>query len=514
MAAKLPALMLISAVLICGGEFRTRFNKAETVTLAVPHPAEMVLSAKTMGLKYVPGGAPPNRIIQLSQLIEQDLSRQFQVTNMKPDASLQFAVIAYEPVRIANETKSEMRTINVGSADKPKFEQRTVPVVYELVHGSITVGATVNDGTGRTIDAFQPSAVIAERTELTVNGQATNQQVASAPATGNSWSTMLNIKTPRPQAKPAAQTPVVRTAEGIETEMLQTLASKIRQRYASSTDKVEIALAVDSELRLGDKLAESGQWKEALDSWKAADMKRNASDRLYNMAVGKEALAYAELTRDSDMDAFLPKFEEAMDLYTEALHGDPNEKYMRDSVDRLQLAKANIEAARRMKVEQDTAANRAVTVAAENARNRKLQEAAVNDHHPDSPDEASFRVNVRAELADIKGEVSDQDRNHMIAFGERLKLTELQSYRVVGQEIERRKQIGLALQDYERVFRSLAADGRITASERAQLRDLARKEDLDATDVKSVEDKYHFTDETPSGSHPAKTASRAARSNQ
>ena len=51
--------------------------------------------------------------------------------------------------------------------------------------------------------------------------------------------------------------------------MLTELASNIQKRYISSSDKVDLFLAVDPGLSFGDKLAESGQWKEALDSWTA-----------------------------------------------------------------------------------------------------------------------------------------------------------------------------------------------------------------------------------------------------
>lgn len=297
--------------------------------------------------------------------------------------------------------------------------------------------------------------------------------------------------------------------------MLQNLASEIQKRYVTTSDQASIFLAVDPELRLGDKLAESGQWKEALDSWTAAAMKKNPGDRMYNMAVAKEALAYAGYTREGNLDEFLPKFQEAMDLYTSALHADPAEKYMQQAVERLQLAKSNIEAARRMKVEQDAATARAARQVVEGAQKQKLLNAALADKNPDTPDEASFRADVRTELSSATGDITDAKRNELVAFGERMKLPELRSYRVVSQEIERKKSIGQALLDYEHVLKPLVSDGKITPSERAQLKDLARREDLDSADVKSVESKYHFEEVSRGGTGrthrtaPGKTASTA-----
>lgn len=482
MKFKLPVLVLAIAVLAGGGEFRTRLDKSENVTLLVPRPAEVALQAKSFDIQYVAGQSGFKRQVELAQLIQQALSRQFEFSNSKPDVVLQFTVIAYEPVMIGKQTQTEMRSINVGSAQKPQFEERSVPVVYQLVHGSLTAGVTTVDNSGHIADTFEPTVQIARRKELLVNGQAPTEEPKS-------WSDAFKI-----HSQPKSGQPVVETAESLETDMLQEIAIKVQRRYTSATDQVEIALAVDSPLRLGDKLAESGQWKEALDSWSSAAMKHNPSDRLYNLAVAKEALAYVAFAHDNDLDALLPKFKEAMDLYTQALHGDPGEKYMRQAVDRLHLARSDIETARRIKVEQDAATEQAVAAAGNAVQQRKLQEAALNDHSPDTPDQASFRQDVRVQLAEIKGEVPAAKRDQLIAFGERLQLSHLQSYRVVAQEIQRKKNIGQALQDYEDVFKPLVADGNITPSERSQLRNLAKREALDASDVKSIESKYHFTE--------------------
>ncbi len=493
MKIKLPVLAFGIVALAGGGQFRTRLNKAEIVTLLIPHPAEVTLQAKTLGIRYVAGQAAFKRQVELAQLIQQALSHQFEIASSKPDSILAFTVIAYEPVTIEKQNATEMRSINVGTAQKPQFEERSVPVVYEIVHGSLTAGVEVVDSTGHAVDVFKPTAKIARRTELLVNGQAPGGEPKN-------WGDMFKVHTP---SKTQEKQPVVETAEGFETEMLQELATNIQRRYIPATDQVEVFLAVDSELRLGDKLAESGQWKEALDSWNSADMKRNPSDRLYNLAVAKEAMAYAAYAQDSDMDAFLPKFQGAMDLYTQALHGDPSEKYMRQAVDRLQLAKTNIETARRLKVEQDLATQNAIAVASQGAKQKKLEEAAMADNSPDTAAQASFRKDVRVQLAGTNGEVPTPQRERLIAFGERLKLSHIQSYRVVSQEIERKKNIGQALQDYEDVFKPLAADGRITTAERAQLRDLAKREGLDASDVTSVESKYHFTESRGKGAPAA-----------
>ena len=99
MTVKVPGAALLTAALVIGGQFRTKLGGGESVSLAIPRPAEAVLAAKTLELKLGPSQAPPNRLLQLTQFIQQDLSRQFEVTSNKPDATLQFSVIAYEPVK-------------------------------------------------------------------------------------------------------------------------------------------------------------------------------------------------------------------------------------------------------------------------------------------------------------------------------------------------------------------------------------------------------------------------------
>lgn len=503
MTVKFLVVTLATAALVIGGEFRTIFNKSESVTLFVPRPADVALAAKALDIKAGPAQAPANRVMQLGQRIQADLAKQFEMTNKKPDATVEFSVISYEPVKIENQTVTENRSINVGSDKKPDFETRSVPVVYQLIHGSATISVTVVDSSGAIVDQFKQDQIVARRKELTVNGKASDQTeeqsaAEQSKARPNSIGGILTLPAAnRKQSHEGHETPVVETSEDIEQGMLQALAEKVAHRYVASTQKVEIALAVDAELRQGDKLAESGQWKEALDSWTKATMKKNPSDRLYNMAVAGEALAYAQYAQDNDLSALLEKFRQAMDLYTQALHGDPNEKYMRDSVDRLQLAKTNVETARRMKVEQDLAAEAAVKKASDLAQKRNMQEAAVEDRRPDTATEATFRQSVRVQLRAVSGAVPDAQRDHLVAFGERLKLSEIESYRVVEQEIKRHSELTQALQDYEDTFRPLAADGRITVTERTQLNNLAKQEGLDPADVKSVESKYHFTEDAP-----------------
>ena len=500
------ALIATVAFVASGGEFRTKFNGSESVTLTIPRPADAIVKAKSLALQYQSSQPKFLRGPQLTQFVQQEISKEFDFANSNPDATLKIAVSAYEPVAISEETKMEQRTINTGTSEKPNYQARSVPVVYRSVHGALTAGLLMTDKANQQLDSFTAGTEINRTEEVTVNGQAPN----ASPTTGNSgsWNPFGQIKKPvLNQKKPEG--PKIVTAEGLETQMVQELAVKIQKRYISSSDKVDILLAVDPELKMGDKLAESGQWKEALDSWTSADMKKNPADRLYNMAVAKEALAYADYAHDSNLDDFLPKFQEAMDLYSKALHSDPGEKYMRQAVERLELAKNNIDNVRKIQVEQQEQTARAAKQAVEQAKVAKLRDAAIKDKAPDSPEEASFRADVRTELGGVTGDLIDAKRDHLIALGQKLGLSELKSDRVVLQEIDRKKQVGQSLSDYEDLFKPLAADGKITSPERARLKALARKLDLEPAEVKTVEDKYQF--EEASGLKTSKPVVRKTR---
>ena len=148
-----------------------------------------------------------------------------------------------------------------------------------------------------------------------------------------------------------------------------------------------------------------------------------------------------------------------------------------------------------------------------NAQKSKLRSAALKDKTPDTPDEASFRTDVRTELRVVPGDVSDEKQEELIALGQKLGLSDLRSERVVWQETERKKQLGQSLSLYENLFKSTVADGKITSAERAHLKDVARKLDLDDADVKKVESSYHFEEAATQSARSSHRSSTPAGAN-
>jgi len=236
------------------------------------------------------------------------------------------------------------------------------------------------------------------------------------------------------------------------------------------------------------------------------------ADQSFNIAVATEAAAYGEYARTQNIEDMLPLFKKAMDLYDQALNADPQEKYMRRQRDRLRVAQTNIENVRKQYELQQADAKKAEEAARvviekqqQDLRRKAEIEAACKDTNPDSAEEMKFRPMARARVAAMEVEITSQQSQDLMGFGQRTYgLNELKSYRVVCQEIDRKKTLARKLKDYDETFKAFVADGKLTLDERAQLKDLQKTMALEDAEVQSVESKYAFKDQTKVAQAPAK----------
>ncbi|HEY8147365.1 MAG TPA: hypothetical protein VIK51_00430 [Vicinamibacteria bacterium] len=113
-------------------------------------------------------------------------------------------------------------------------------------------------------------------------------------------------------------------------------------RHAAATvtfspDPVEALLAVDGDLKDGNRLAQGGLWREALGNW--VDRKPFKGDkeaaRMHNIGVAHEALAYALPIDGPEHRAELAQ---AQDFYKKALALDPGEKYFAEPMQRIEVS--------------------------------------------------------------------------------------------------------------------------------------------------------------------------------
>jgi tetratricopeptide (TPR) repeat protein len=465
----------------CAGDFSCSWaGSKDKINLNIPRPPDALIRAKNIRIQWESPGNLQQRAAQLQQLIQEALRKEYGFSDRDYDATMKLSVLGYEPVRERRYTQTETVRMKVGERTvydkngKPRqedvFADRQVPVQYWEAQGFVSVSVVV-DEQGNSIDSFTPSARRSLKERVAVNGEST-----------------------------LGGTRILPSAELLETQMLSEIAHEVRRRYTATFDTQEVILACDDELKPGNKLAKVGQFAPALAAWEAAKMKKNPGDRLFNMAAAKEALAYAEYSQSQNLEDMLPLFKEAMDLYEQALKMDPEEKYMRQQVSRINLAKKNIDRVRQQYEVQQEIARQAAAKAeealkqkmAEDLRNQQ-REAACKDTAPDSAEEARFRPIARIRLSALQDDITGQQVQDEVAFGQRtFGLDEFKSYRVVCQEVARKKSLAQKLKDYEDVFAAFVTDGRLTAAERSQAKDLQKALGLEDSEVKPVESKYQF----------------------
>jgi hypothetical protein len=116
-----------------------------------------------------------------------------------------------------------------------------------------------------------------------------------------------------------------------------------------SPDPVTAMLAVDGELKAGNRLAEAGRFQEALAEWNRKPLKGDKeAARLHNVGVAHEALAYAFPVPDPQ---HAEQLREAQRDYQEAARLDPDEKYFAEPQQRIAVSLEYAERASRMMAE-------------------------------------------------------------------------------------------------------------------------------------------------------------------
>ncbi|HEY7411020.1 MAG TPA: hypothetical protein VII13_09775 [Vicinamibacteria bacterium] len=129
----------------------------------------------------------------------------------------------------------------------------------------------------------------------------------------------------------------------LEDWLVEQAARRAVAVVAFSPDPVTALLAVDGELKDGNRMAESGRFQEALDEWRRRPLKGNKeAARLHNLGVAHEALAY---TFPMHEDAHREHLREAEQSYRKAAALDPGEKYFREPLERITVSLDYAEAA-------------------------------------------------------------------------------------------------------------------------------------------------------------------------
>jgi tetratricopeptide (TPR) repeat protein len=282
------------------------------------------------------------------------------------------------------------------------------------------------------------------------------------------------------------------------------IAGQIRRRYITTDRPDVVLLAIDDELKAGNAMARAGKWDDALNQWESVKMKKNASDRVFNIAVAYEMLAYGKYRNGGDMQAAFPLFTKAMDLYAQALQADPTEKYIQQAQARITRAKTSMEAAMKQYQAQSFEAGK---VAQEIAARQK-QETEINSlmeqgskgdlPTPDSATDGKFRIYAREHLRNETGDPAREKIQAMLVAGKDLYgIEEDQGKRIVYQEIGRKRTHDKGVGLYRENLAEFAKDKRLDADQRAILSDISRQYGLSQQETSTLEQEAGVSSPAP-----------------
>jgi len=414
----------------------------------------------------------------------------FVINNENPEAIFRIYVTAYDRPDIKRYTENEKRSIKVGQdctkdekgkeRCKDKYDYRIVPVRYWKADARINLRVEVVDNQkdkGFVLDrGFAPESTFSDKKETAVNGE-TKIGEADLPDENK-----------------------------INNNLITKVIAGFTHRYTRTNPKEEVELACDDELQPANKLVVDGlnNWESAFDAWESTKMKKkeNEGDRIYNMAVAKEALAYETYEEKLDPSYAIPLFEEALSLYAQAMSLDPKEKYIQKARHRLEKAKANFKRAIeqweeiRLGRESQIAKFNVEPKVGNDEKAAARAEAMKRPPSEDTSEEKEFRKNVRVRFSNIisSAEITDTEKNDRISYGAKLGLNDIMAERVIYQEIERKKNI----EEYKREFEGYIADGILSEDEKDALAVSAKLYFMTNDDIEAVKLQYKslFKDES------------------
>lgn len=185
-------------------------------------------------------------------------------------------------------------------------------------------------------------------TVRTVNGSLGARVEASTP--GGTRSADAGARYDQQFKGNATTPPEAYSEEALERYLVEEAADRAAAAVTFSPDPVDALLAVDGELKAGNRLAEAGMFEEALGEWRRRTLKGDKeAARLHNIGVAHEALAYRHPPHSDEHRAGLEK---AAEHYRRALALDPQEKYFAEPTERIAVS---------LRMAQDAKAYRAAT---------------------------------------------------------------------------------------------------------------------------------------------------------
>jgi hypothetical protein len=501
-------VLFLPAILYCA-KFKYGFlgTKSDEVTIQIPRPPDAFISKKNVQVLVaeVPPAFGDSSHLRLA--VEQALTPDFSMVNSQPDAQFKIIVVTYDKPIAKRYTQTESRVIKVGQKPvknkdgTPKLDNkgnqiyeddmqsRNVPVEYWEAHAHMQWRVEVADSSGIIIDGFTPQYQYDRKIAISEN----------------------NVSLLGSQSLPDER--------GIQTAMIEQTAHQLIPRYRKTHDAAKVLLAVDDELLPANKKAMAGDWDGALRDWESVKMKKanTEGDRIYNIAVAHEVLAFRAYEASDNPEDAEPLFVVALQDYQKATSLDPTEKYIQRASQRIETAKSDLEKAKKQWAAQRFEAEK--LMAEMNAKHQaeeaesiaaKARANELADTRPDTQDESKFRSVIRLRLKALTTAPTAEDKAKFITMGlDVYKLEDIKSERVVAQECLRLEKLASSLKTYEDTFKDFASDKVITKEERGDLNEIAASLTLNKDDVAPIEAKYQFKDlSVPAKPAPPATTSK------
>jgi tetratricopeptide (TPR) repeat protein len=307
---------LLSAIAAGGQDFGTA---KERLTLERQLPALVHLTGTTFKVKAT-GHADQAELVQdLQSLLETELLKddpQLRADQRNPSALVTCQIIAYSHPPPTESTKPGL-AVSMGAAMNQS---------YKRVTGSLSIAFQARSATGQVLGSDNVIAKYDE--EFDGFGNSASQGVK-----GTVTTTWKRIK--GGTSSEALNPP---TDAELQSLLMADAVRQIAEHIVNTKEAVDVYLAQKKgALDSGDKLAETGLWQRALETFETAPPFPKREDdayRLYNIGVAYEALAYQAEDEKSAMNYL----DQAAINYGKAIDDKPTERYFLQPQKRIETA--------------------------------------------------------------------------------------------------------------------------------------------------------------------------------
>lgn len=339
----LSVLSILIVVPAVGGQFRHGLGRGDSINAKLPNLPAVRIGRASLAIEVkdatapagqpgmmmpVPGASGPGDttvpVTQLQAALDQAFRESFTLVQSNGDAFLRVAITHYTPAESRIDTLTRKArtpappnpdgTVQRDQTGQPLMIDQTINVEQWVAKGQLAVRVEVVDSSGVLLDGFAPQSAVSATQVISVNGQ---------------------DRVDRTQ---------IPTLDQVKAKLIADLVKQFVLRYAPVAEAVEIPLAVDEELRPGNKLAKEGDFESAVKSWQAAVLKKgeNEADKAYNLGAVYETEAYDRLLKQGAVDQILPYLERATKQYAADAAADPKEKYFTRATERLRKARLRL----------------------------------------------------------------------------------------------------------------------------------------------------------------------------